>query len=132
MPRRTDHFPPRHHSIVSVHQQPPIRFLERAKIVWNIAATVALSRILRVLKFLTLHNILGVGKSGYSFPILVPGVPTAVVKMQMRVDDNVYLFGPNTSCKKFVWQARRVLKRIDIVPLGVPFIPRSSFTQDPL
>src|SRR5208337_3361793 len=54
----------------------------------NVTRPISFRGIQRALPLLALNEITSARKSGDSFPLPTPRVPTAVVEMKVRVDDN--------------------------------------------
>ncbi len=98
----------------------------------EIAGAVALGGILGVLEFGALDVIARVRKCGHKFAIDDSRVPSAMIEMQVRVDDDIDFLGPDATGGELIRQARRAFEGVDVAALGVPFIACAGFDQDPL
>src|SRR5579863_5661721 len=85
----------RHDLPVSLQQLHLTAGDQRIIVVLHVADGVALTGVAGVLPFALLHVILRLGKRGHSLPALPDRVPSTVIEVQVRVDDNVDVFGRN-------------------------------------
>jgi len=62
---------------------------QRIVVVADVADAIALVLLLRVLPFAALHVVLRSRESCHSLAVLEDGVPTRMIEMQVRVDDDI-------------------------------------------
>src|SRR6185369_14865217 len=89
------------------------RLDQRVVIITDIADAVAFARPLRVLPFTTLNVIFRIGKRWYCATIPVDGVPSTVIEVQMRVDDDIDFFWSDTHGVQAVQQL--LFGRVDLL-----------------
>ena len=89
MARRANHFNAWDDLLVAFEQPELAALLDRHEIAIEITGAVAFVRVQRVLVFAFLHEILRVRESWHRFVFLDARVSAAMVKVQVRVDDNI-------------------------------------------
>src|SRR5207245_1132956 len=104
--------------------------LSRAKEFRQIARSVTVVRMERVFPLSALHEVAGARKSRHESRPFTPGVPSAVVKVEVRVDDDMNVLGVESQLLKLHRQRRRVADAIEIGAFGVKFVADAGLNQD--
>ncbi len=87
---------------VTVQKIPLTRLLHGHEIIWEIAGAIAFGWRAGVLKFLALHKVSRVWKRRHGNTVHDARVPSAMIEMQMGIDDDVDLFGLDPCCREAI------------------------------
>src|SRR5208337_1066832 len=98
----------------------------------NVTGLISVCGIQRVVPFCALDEITSARKSGDSFPLKTPRVPTAVVEMKVGVDDHVDVLWLEPQFIESREERRRVLDIIDVLELRVELVPNACFHENVL
>jgi hypothetical protein len=98
----------------------------------NVTGLVSFRRIQRVFPLTSLNEITSARESGDSFPAQTPRVPTAVVEMKVRVDDNVDVLRLEPQFIESREERRGMLDIIDVLELRVELVPNACFHENVL
>src|SRR4029077_17190324 len=103
---------------------------KRVVIITEIGDGIAFVLLARVLPLAFLHVILRVRESGNDFVSLTYGIPSAMIEVQMGVDDDVDIFGRNTRGAEIIQQFSGLTIEVD--QAAGQFIPEAGLNQDSL
>jgi hypothetical protein len=82
-----------HLAVFAFHKLPLPRFHHGLEIVGDVADAIALGGMAGVFEFAAMHEVARVGKRGHGLAVDDARIPSAMIEMQMRVDDDVDLLG---------------------------------------
>src|SRR5882724_5231695 len=125
-----DGFNSRNYFTVSIAKIPLPGFNHGHEIIGKITGAIPLSRRAGVVEFLALDDVASVGKSRYGAAIYNSRVPSAMIEMQMRIDNDVDTFRRDAQRRETLGQASEIFKGVDRGLFCVPFIARARFDQD--
>src|SRR5487761_396463 len=129
MSRRWEHAHAGNNFLLAFDQPPLACFFDRHIIFKQETGAVALRRLFCRLQVFLLHEVTRFRKRRARFTIHNSRIPTAMIEMQMRVDDEVDVFRSYSVRGKLVRKSRRTLEGINLPALLVPFVTRTRFHQ---